>query len=170
MIQSVWLELPIRFGKVELDVFIVMPNHFHGIVLIRPESIGGHKGCPDGDNCRGESCIRPGIKGDHEDRPYGVGVWVDHEDRPYDTGGTVDHKDRPHGTLPNSIGRIVQAFKSLTTHAYIKGVKDQGWLPFPGKLWQRNYWDRVIRNESELNDIRKYIVNNPARWESRKSL
>lgn len=46
------------------------------------------------------------------------------------------------------------------------GVKQQGWTPFSGKLWQRNYYERIIRDESELNRIREYIINNPARWES----
>jgi hypothetical protein len=43
-----------------------------------------------------------------------------------------------------------------------------GWLPFPGKLWQRNYWEHIVRNEPELNRIREYIHNNPAQWESDK--
>ena len=37
--------------------------------------------------------------------------------------------------------------------------------PFPGKLWQRNYWEHIVRNEPELNRIREYIHNNPAQWE-----
>jgi len=63
------------------------------------------------------------------------------------------------------VGRIVQAFKSVTTHEYINGVKQHGWPPFPGKLWQRNYYEHVIRNENELNRIREYIINNPKKWE-----
>ena len=75
-----------------------------------------------------------------------------------------DHKDRPYGTLPHTLGRIVQAFKSITTHQYIKGVRCSAWRPFPGKLWQRNYWEHIIRDESEWATIREYIGNNPARW------
>ena len=75
-----------------------------------------------------------------------------------------DHKDRPYGTLPGSLGRIIQAFKSLTTHEYTINVKQHGWTPFPGKLWQRNYWEYIIRNGQELNRIRMYIQNNPAKW------
>jgi REP element-mobilizing transposase RayT len=52
----------------------------------------------------------------------------------------------------------------MTTKRYADGVKENGWPPFPGKLWQRNYFERVIRNEEELNNIREYIVTNPARW------
>jgi REP element-mobilizing transposase RayT len=60
---------------------------------------------------------------------------------------------------------MVQAFKSITTHEYSIGVKQSGWPPFPGKLWQRNYWEHIIRDEPELDRIREYIRNNPAQWE-----
>ena len=49
-----------------------------------------------------------------------------------------DHKDRPYGTAPDSLGRIIQAFKSLTTNTYTRGVEQDGWSPFPGRhipLW-----------------------------------
>jgi len=53
----------------------------------------------------------------------------------------------------------------MATNEYIRGVKQYGWSPFPGKLWQRNYWEHIVRDESELNRIREYISNNPAQWE-----
>ena len=93
---------------------------------------------------RGESCIRPLPTGDHKDQG--------------------DHKDRPYGTHADSLGRILQAFKSLTTVEYIRGVKQSNWSPFPGRLWQRNYYDRIIRDEKELNAARKYIAENPLKW------
>ncbi|HEX9116369.1 MAG TPA: transposase, partial [Anaerolineae bacterium] len=70
----------------------------------------------------------------------------------------------PHGTLPGTVGRVVQAFKSLTTRAYAEGVRHKGWPELPGRLWQRNYYDRVIRSERELAAIRQYIEDNPASW------
>ncbi|MDN3512246.1 MAG: hypothetical protein NG784_13220, partial [Candidatus Jettenia sp.] len=76
-----------------------------------------------------------------------------------------EHKVRPYGTLSNSLGRIVQAFKSVTTHEYIIGVKENSWPPFPGKLWQQNYYEHIVRNEDKLNKIREYIINNPLRWQ-----
>jgi REP element-mobilizing transposase RayT len=54
----------------------------------------------------------------------------------------------------------------MTTNAYIRGVKEQGWEPFPGKLWQRNYYEQIIRNERHLTAVRQYIHNNPANWEA----
>lgn len=62
------------------------------------------------------------------------------------------------------LSEVIQWFKSMTTNAYIRGVKQNNWQPFPGKLWQRNYWDHIIRNETELHRIREYIHNNPALW------
>ncbi len=56
-------------------------------------------------------------------------------------------------------------FKTMTTNAYIRGVRTRGWPAFPGRLWQRNYWERIVRNERELTDIRRYIECNPAQWE-----
>jgi len=54
----------------------------------------------------------------------------------------------------------------MTTKRYTDGVKQHGWTPFPGKLWQRNYYEHIIRNENDLNRIREYIVNNPPTWKS----
>ena len=56
-------------------------------------------------------------------------------------------------------------FKSWTTKRYADGVKQDGWTAFPGKLWQRNYYERIIRNEGEAARIREYIENNPITWE-----
>jgi len=66
------------------------------------------------------------------------------------------------------LGDIISAFKSISTHEYIKGVKQHGWTPFPGKLWQRNYYEHIVRNEKELTRIREYIRNNPAQWDTDK--
>jgi REP element-mobilizing transposase RayT len=51
----------------------------------------------------------------------------------------------------------------MTTNAYIRGVKTQGWAPFDGKLWQRGYYDHIIRDDAVLNRIRRYIDQNPTR-------
>ena len=61
--------------------------------------------------------------------------------------------------------RVVQWFKTMTTNEYIKKVKNNGWQPFKEKMWQRNYYEHIIRNEYELNRIREYIINNPLKWE-----
>ena len=63
-----------------------------------------------------------------------------------------------------TIGDMMDAFKSITTVEYIRGVKTMGWEPFDGKLWQRNYWEHIIRNENDYNRIAEYIINNPKNW------
>lgn len=60
---------------------------------------------------------------------------------------------------------IMQWFKTMTTNEYMRGVKASNWPAFRGQLWQRGYYDHIIRDENSLNRIRQYIINNPARWE-----
>lgn len=62
------------------------------------------------------------------------------------------------------LGDIIGAFKSLTTHEYVMGVKNNGWKPFDKRLWQRNYYENIIRTENDLNKIREYIKTNPQIW------
>jgi REP element-mobilizing transposase RayT len=59
---------------------------------------------------------------------------------------------------------IVQWFKTMTTNAYIRSVHDNNWPPFPGRLWQRNYYERIIRDDDELQWMREYVAGNPGRW------
>jgi putative transposase len=68
-------------------------------------------------------------------------------------------------TTAPTLGEMIQWFKTMTTNEYIRGVKDLNWTPFPGKLWQRNYYEHIIRSEIALNAIRQYISNNPSKWE-----
>jgi len=63
-----------------------------------------------------------------------------------------------------TLGEIVGWFKTMTTNAYIRGVKECGWTPFPRRFWQRNYYEHIVRNEGELDRIRTYIASNPLRW------
>lgn len=143
-----------------------------------------------GESCIRPAIAQMGMLGEHEVRPYNPsrldGAAGEHEVRPYTSGpdgGRGEYQirpegahmnmagehevrpyDRPRGTLPGTLGRIIQAFKSITTHEYTLGVKRHGWTPFPGKLWQRNYYEHVIRSELELDKVRAYIADNPARW------
>jgi len=69
------------------------------------------------------------------------------------------------GATGMSLPDVVHRFKTMTTKRYVDGVKQNGWPWFDGKLWQRNYWEHIIRNEHELNRVREYITNNPAKWD-----
>jgi putative transposase len=81
-------------------------------------------------------------------------------------------KGQPQGIAPTnngknkSIGNIIDAYKSITTVEYIRGVKTMGWESFNGKLWQRNYYEHIIRNESSYQRISEYITNNPINWKN----
>jgi len=81
---------------------------------------------------------------------------------------------RPQGHAPTNtptnktVGDMLDAFKSITTVEYIHGVKQSGWKPFNRKLWQRDYWEHIIRDEQEYQRISAYIINNPAKWKGDK--
>ena len=120
MIEEWWWKLPAKFPGIVADTYVVMPNHFHGIVVI----VGA------------DLCVRPG------------------------PGAKPTQGAHAGAPLPT----LMQWFKTMTTNAYIRGVKDHAWTVFPGKLWQRNYHEHVIRNDGELSTIRDCIVNNPLQW------
>ena len=67
---------------------------------------------------------------------------------------------------PIVLGDIVGAFKSITTHQYIQGVREKGWEPFQKRLWHRDYYEHIIRSERALDAIRAYIIHNPANWQA----
>ncbi|MGB2694839.1 MAG: transposase [Dehalococcoidia bacterium] len=122
MVRSWWHELPRKFPFCDTDAFVIMPNHIHGIIVIR-------------------------------DTPSPVGA--DLHVRPY--SGV-----RPGSPAP--LPRIVQWFKTMTTNAYIQGADRHGWAPFAAHLWQRNYYEHIVRNEGEMNRIRCYVEDNPRNW------
>jgi REP element-mobilizing transposase RayT len=71
------------------------------------------------------------------------------------------NKNQSAGTpLP----QIIQWFKTMSTNEYIRCVKKLSWDGFDGSLWQRSYYDHIIRNSRELEAIRLYIQANPMNW------
>ncbi|MDQ7074794.1 MAG: transposase [Gammaproteobacteria bacterium] len=66
------------------------------------------------------------------------------------------------------LSKMVQWFKTMSTNAYIRGVKEQGWPVFDGSLWQRNYYEHVIRDERSYDAISAYIQTNPVKWQQDK--
>ena len=67
--------------------------------------------------------------------------------------------------MGSPLPRIIQWFKTMTTNEYIRGIDAQGWERFNGKLWQRNYYEHIIRDDRELQAIREYIRYNPLKWD-----
>ncbi len=133
MVVSWWEKLAANFPSCKADAFVVMPNHIHGIIVIRDDpAMDGREG---GEHMRGRR---------------GGGAHM---------GAPLRADARP------ALGRIVQWFKTMSTNAYIRGVDEHGWEPYADRLWQRNYYEHIIRDEEDLSRIREYIENNPRAWE-----
>ncbi len=64
----------------------------------------------------------------------------------------------------HSLPQIIQWFKTMTTNDYMMGVRDHGFEPFRNRLWQRNYYEHIIRSDRDLDRIRDYITANPSQW------
>jgi REP element-mobilizing transposase RayT len=114
--EAEWLKTGAIRPNVELDEYVVMPNHFHGILMI------------SGTIEEGTARRAPTA------REFG-------------------------GSTRSSLGAIIGAFKSATTRS-INRIRQTPGL----SLWQRNYYEHVIRDENSPNRIREYIVTNPLRW------
>ena len=63
-----------------------------------------------------------------------------------------------------TVGDAMGWFKTMITNEYIRGVKNMGWQAFDKKLWQRDYYEQIIRNEKSYRNISQYIIHNPANW------
>jgi len=113
MVLKTWNEIPNNYNGIEIDEFVVMPNHIHGILIIN-KNVG------------------------------------------------VDPRVDPNIMVTNdTLGIIIKKFKTLTTKIFIDNVKENDWPRFNKRLWQRNFYERIIRNEKEYLRIKDYIRNNP---------
>ena len=63
-----------------------------------------------------------------------------------------------------TISHVIQAFKRYSTIQYIKLVQKGKAVPFEKQIWQRSFYDHIIRNQQDYDEIYNYIVNNPAKW------
>ena len=79
-------------------------------------------------------------------------------------GNTSDGIHQATTRVAPTLGDIVGAFKSITTVEYAKRARSGEWPPFRARLWQRNYYEHVIRDSNELDRAREYIANNPMKW------
>ena len=75
-------------------------------------------------------------------------------------------RGRPLINTGLSLSDIIYCFKSLTIKRYIDGVKNNDWKPFDKHLWQRSFYDHIIQTDTSLQNIRRYIVNNPETWDN----
>jgi REP element-mobilizing transposase RayT len=187
MVVAEWERLPALFPNVVLDAFVVMPNHIHGIVILTDPAddatdgataigatISGATtgGAATGGATTGGATTRvaPTTAGD-DATPVGAGLVpapsVPAPSTPAQSvpAPSVPALSTPAPSVPApTLGDVIGAFKSRVTVEYTRGVKTLGWTPFDRRLWQRNYYEHIIRNEEALNRIRRYIVENPIRW------
>lgn len=110
IVSRAWEWLATQYAYVELDGYVVMPNHLHGIIVIAEHRAG-------------DSRIAP--------------------------------------TNRKPLGRLIGAFKTVSTKQ-VNLAQNTPKQP----LWQRNYYEHIIRNEADLDRAREYIMNNPLRWET----
>jgi putative transposase len=151
MVCDVWNDLPAFYLGVQTDAFIVMPNHIHGIIIL----VGA-----DPRVCPAQPSVGVGPRAYPDSGPRAC---PDSGPRAYP--GQPQEMGQPQRVAPTlGLPDVVHRFKTVTTKRYADGVKRLGWEPFRGRLWQRNYYEHIIRNEESLNRIREYILTNPMRW------
>lgn len=162
MVEKVWLTLPERFPMVTMDEYVVMPNHFHGIIIIVNE-IGSD---PVGALLAAPSTKAPPVAGyDEPDEIKEAKNWEKKKGAASSVekkgaASGVEKKGAASGARTTTLGQIMRVFKSISA-IEINRILDRGGMP----VWHRNYYERIIRDERELDNIREYIITNPARWE-----
>jgi putative transposase len=149
IVRDAWFDLKNHYSHTDLGAFIIMPNHVHGIIVLIDDGRGGSfmSGgviSPDG---RGGSSISGAMSLPDEDH-MGKMPLPKGETHPY-------RKSKPRHGLPE----IVRAFKSFSARRINRLRRTDG-IP----VWQRNYYEHIVRDEREMENITKYIETNPSRW------
>jgi len=190
MVQQVWDELALFYEGVQTDAFIVMPNHVHGIIIltgnvratphVHPDEMAVRatprgcpttpRGCPNPQSGPGQARGPAPTSGSGQARGPAPTSGSGQARGPAPTSGS----GQPRGVAPTlGLPDVVHRFKTMTTKRYADGVRANQWTPFPGRLWQRNYYEHIIRDvganggatsRSPLQRIREYILTNPLRW------
>jgi len=189
MIEKWCTELLHKFSDIVLDAYVVMPNHFHVIIVNTgndntntvtvpvPVPVGADlRVCPNKNGEPNENILgeyggnilgnpNENISGDPNENILGnpneniLGNPNENISGEYDGNILGEHVGSP-------LHAVVQWFKTMTTNEYIRGVKTLGWQRFDKKLWQRDYWEHIIRNGQSYQRIAKYIINNPINWQN----
>ena len=174
MVKTEWLELTNRFENIRLHEFVVMPNHFHGLLEIVPATPGATLVvAPDiaidnvvAPKSNTDGLVAPDIAIDNVVVPKSNTENMGVENGATNNGAT--NNGATTRVAPGvTIGLIIDAFKSITTVKYIRGVKTLGWPPFENKFWQRNYHDRIIFQHSGIERVNMYIKNNVVNWKGK---
>ncbi|MBN1127506.1 MAG: hypothetical protein JXA71_00865 [Chitinispirillaceae bacterium] len=152
--DACWRKIPEIRNYVELDKYVVMPNHFHGILILKPSPVGATDPVARKlGNKEMTVATDPVAPTDEEKRNRAT-------DPVAPTLTKNKNKNRPCGPFPGSVGAIIGQYKSVVTKEINALRRTPG-----SKVWQRDYYDRIGREERMLYRIRRYIRNNPIQWE-----
>ena len=149
LVDATWRDLPNRYPTIELGDHVVMPNHFHGIVhILDGHPVGARFIAPSTqfiapDNCA-DQCVQSEIQ------PGTMGQ------------GTINQGVINQGAINRAptVGNVIRGFKARCTHG-VNQLNNTTGQP----LWQRNYYEHIIRNEQAYRTIAEYIRSNPQRWQ-----
>ena len=138
--ERCWQEIPKHFSTVELDEFVIMPNHIHGLIIINHEN------------------TTP-VEVQHMTIPVEVQYIEPLRNVNFQPNVKPKQKAAYQHVIPGSVGAIIRCFKSAVTRWFHENTQIK-------TVWQRNFFDHIVRDESELNRIRLYIQQNPSKWPS----
>jgi len=142
MVEQIWLKIPERYNDIILDEFVIMPNHFHGIIIINNNNdfVGAIHELPLRDKLP--------VQNEMPQRESNELPLQQNND---------DMIHRRKMLLPKIIG-----YFKMNSAKQINQLR--GTPGFP--VWQRNYYERIVRDYKELCAIRQYIFDNPMNWEN----
>ena len=159
IILAVWHALPGWFPTIELDEFVVMPNHVHLIVwLLPPDEVDAEASLADVEDRARASLAPTNVMADVGATLADARIGAS----PIPTEWVIPKPEAVN--MAPTLGDVMGAFKSLVFTVYLDWIEAHDPLR-RAKFWQRNYFEHVIRSEVELNAIRQYIIDNPAKWE-----
>jgi putative transposase len=167
IVVQTWQDLPNHVSNVQLDAFVVMPNHVHRIIIITDRAGVVGSGSVGAGSEPAPTTIGPGptagpgsVAGSGPTTgPGPVAVVVG--------SGSVGSGSVGAGSEPapirssHGLPEIVRQFKTFSARRIneLRGT--------PGThVWQRNYYEHIIRDEFSLSRIRQYIAENPVRWDA----
>jgi REP element-mobilizing transposase RayT len=157
--------------NLELGNFVVMPNHFHGILIIGENEYNSKTGVDSGLGLQMDSRIDSRLDSRCRDAMHRVstGTGTDHDfnsdhDAHHDMYTHHDMKNK-FGPQSKNLGSIVRGFKSAVTTYSKTNALDCGSINFG---WQGRFHDHIIRNAAEFERIQNYIATNVENWEKDK--
>lgn len=143
IVADEWYRTATVRSNVVLDAFVVMPNHIHGIIVIVESDDG----------------VDAAERGDMAQRRRGTPAVCPYTPPPAFTDPPTSTDRTFGGAVAGSLSTIMRQYKSVVT----KRINQHRHTP-GAPVWQRGFYEHIIRNERALNQIRRYIINNPMQW------